>query len=257
MNRREPTPLVPIMHLPQPFPLAGERLLAACDAAQGEPAAQRPVALLAAALPQCGHAELMSRGIGEIVRLLLELHRVSFGPLLSGYAACTECASAMEFNLTADAALRTLSDAPPPAALEWTEDGLSIQLREANTLDLLAATTTPDDTEAGARLFARCLGFDDWCADARRRASLPSVQACFEALHAASELRCELRCPQCLHASIWDLDAGHFVWLEVRDAARRLLSDVHVLALHYGWSEAAITAMSQRRRFAYLERLEL
>jgi hypothetical protein len=49
-----------------------------------------------------------------------------------------------------------------------------------------------------------------------------------------------------------DLDIGRFLWFEVRNAAQRLLREVHELAYAYGWSESAILAMSFHRRQNYL-----
>lgn len=242
--------------LPQPVPLAGERLLAACEAAQGEPAPLRAIALLAVSLPHCSRDELLAHPLAQNARLLLAMHRVSFGATLEGYAVCPACATPMEFSVSVDAALQALAPVHAQDASKWSDDGVTLHLREANTADLIAAAATPDDALAGAQLIARCLGFGEWSEHARRCASLPSVRARFEALHAASELRCELQCPACRETATWELDVGHFVWLKTRHAARRLLSDVHALASHYGWSEAAIVGMSQRRRDAYLERLD-
>jgi hypothetical protein len=242
--------------LPQFSPLVGERLLTACEQALAEPAPLRAITLLAAALPQCGRDALLGRPLAESVRLLLELHRATFGCSLDGYAACPACGTAMEFSMTVDAALDALTPMQPHDTVTWSDGGATLHLREASTADLVAVIDTPDDALAGARLLARCLGFDDWSEQAQRCASLPSARARFETLHAASELRCELQCPACRQAATWDLDVGHLVWLEARHAARRLLSDVHALASHYGWSEAAIVAMSQHRRDAYLERLD-
>ena len=132
---------------------------------------------------------------------------------------------------------------------------MDLQLRQATTADLLATASMPSAELAAQRLLARCLGFDELSAAAVELTALPSVQSQFDRLHAASELRCTLCCPQCAHADTWDLDIGHFVWIEARHAARRLLADIHTLALHYGWSEPAIAEMSQQRRDAYLELL--
>ena len=45
---------------------------------------------------------------------------------------------------------------------------------------------------------------------------------------------------------------ARFLWKEVRNAARRLLGEIHQLASAYGWSERAIAAMGPGRRAAYL-----
>jgi hypothetical protein len=51
------------------------------------------------------------------------------------------------------------------------------------------------------------------------------------------------------------LDIGHFLWLEVCSAAKRLIAEIHELAWAYGWSENSILRMSPQRRNAYIEML--
>lgn len=232
-------------------PLVGLRLLAACDAARDEPALLRALTLLAAALPGYSRAALLGETLAQRNRWLLALRALSFGPVLEGYAECGTCGAPMTFSLTVDAALAALDACAAPVTTEWIEDGTRWQLRQATTADLLAAARMPDDAEAGRVLLHRCLGEPD-----TRRQPPPSALDAFERLHAAAELRCALQCPQCGHAADHELDLADFVWREARHAARRLLADIHTLALHYGWSEAAIAAMSQRRRDTYLERLD-
>ena len=52
------------------------------------------------------------------------------------------------------------------------------------------------------------------------------------------------------------LDVGEFLWAEVRQAAMRLLEDVHALAWAYGWREADLLAMPAQRRAFYLARVQ-
>jgi hypothetical protein len=235
--------------------LTGERLLTACECAQAEPPLLRPLTLLAAAMLDQDRRELMDVPVSERDRLLLHMRRISFGPVLEGYATCRLCASAMEFRLSVDDALQGLENTGDALSAQWQDQGVDFQLRQATTADLVASASMPTAELAAQHLLARCLGFDELPQAAPQCTALPSVRSHFDRLHAVSELRCTLCCPQCAHADTWDLDVGHFVWIEARRAARRLLSDIHTLALHYGWSEPAIVGMSQQRRDAYLELL--
>ena len=63
-------------------------------------------------------------------------------------------------------------------------------------------------------------------------------------------------CPACQHGWQALFDVGTFFWTEVASAARRLLREVDALARAYGWSEAAILALSPARRQAYMEMAE-
>lgn len=44
-----------------------------------------------------------------------------------------------------------------------------------------------------------------------------------------------------------------FFWDEINHWAKRLIHDVHILAVAYGWSEEKILALSPWRRQAYLD----
>ena len=68
-----------------------------------------------------------------------------------------------------------------------------------------------------------------------------------------AEIALRLGCPCC--AQDWTIlfDVAEHLWQEVDAWARRLLSEVHVLASFYGWSEAEVLALPPRRRRFYLE----
>ncbi|GLQ45831.1 hypothetical protein GCM10007862_08820 [Dyella lipolytica] len=235
--------------------LSGERLLAACEQAQGEHALLQAITLLAAVLPECDRAELLRLPITERNRLLLQLRQLSFGPVLEGYADCTRCGAAMEFSLSVADALAGMDEIQAPTSVDWTDQDIPLHLRQATTVDLLASIDAPTTEQAEARLLTRCLGLDELVDDVAQRITMPSARAQFEQIHAAGELHCTLRCPHCMEEETWELDVSHYVWQEARHAAHRLLTDIHTLALHYGWSESDIARMSQPRRNAYLELL--
>ena len=235
--------------------LIGERLLAACEQAQTEHALLRSLTLLAAAMPSHDPLALLDLPLAERNCLLLQLRRLSFGSTLQGYASCPQCGTAMEFSLGVDAVLESMSEPAVQPPVGWNDAGIDFRLRQATTTDLLDCARMPTAEQAVQRLLARCLGVDCLSDAAAANVGRPSVRAHFDQLHADSEWRCTLQCPQCAHEDTWDLDIGHFVWMEARHAARRLLNEVHTLALHYGWSESAIVALSQQRRDAYLELL--
>ena len=60
-------------------------------------------------------------------------------------------------------------------------------------------------------------------------------------------------CPACGAAWLSRFDIVSYFWGELDDWAQRLLAEVHALARAYGWSEAAILALSPTRRRFYLE----
>lgn len=231
--------------------LSGERLLQAWEKAEHQHGLRRALIMLALALPDSDPAQLAELPILERNRLLLKLRLLSFGPTLQSYATCSQCGSAMEFALVVEELLAGLDG--QQASIEWQEDGHAFRMRSVNTLDLLATLDMADIEVAERTLLDRCLDVDSAHATSST-VTLPALaNEKFEHLHAASELRCALHCPQCAQEDVCELDIASFLWLEVRNAAQRLFTDIHVLAQNYGWSESAIASMSAQRREAYLE----
>ena len=68
-----------------------------------------------------------------------------------------------------------------------------------------------------------------------------------------AEIQIQLACPACTQHWPLILDIASFVWTEIATQAKRLLAEVHILARAYGWREADILAMSDRRRRHYLD----
>ena len=67
-----------------------------------------------------------------------------------------------------------------------------------------------------------------------------------------AEVLVDVVCPAVATQFVADLDVASFVWAEVRARAQRLLRDVDVLARAYGWTEAEVLELGDRRREAYL-----
>jgi hypothetical protein len=63
-------------------------------------------------------------------------------------------------------------------------------------------------------------------------------------------------CPNCGHLNIIDFDLEAWLLGLFADEQQHLIDDVHRLARFYHWSEAAICALPQWRRRAYLARIE-
>lgn len=59
-------------------------------------------------------------------------------------------------------------------------------------------------------------------------------------------------CPHCDHEAEIAVDLEHAALQRLADERRSLLRSVHLLASHYGWTEAEILAIPPRRRAEYL-----
>jgi hypothetical protein len=237
--------------------LTGERLLEAWDRGFNQSDLTRPLTLLGVSCPERSTAEIAGLSLAERDLDLWRLRRLTFGEWLRATLPCAGCAQQIEFTLaltTVVEPLERLSLAMPP---QKQIEGWNISMRPVTTSDLEAVLAFEDAESAKQALMERCGSFassdgtiSSW-RDASEAARTAAMEL-FEAMHEGAEFTCETVCPQCGAVDLADLDIGRFLWFEVRNAARRLLLEIHELASAYGWSEAAILGMSPQRRQGYL-----
>jgi hypothetical protein len=241
---------------------------------QAQPAAQRALALLAAACPDTPPDALARLSVGQRDAHLLTLREWTFGPQLVSLVTCPGCGERLEFSFgvadirVTDMRLDDHHRADPIAAgtVEGEEEegtqalaiaGYQVRFRLPNSLDLVAIDHCRDPTAGRQLLLDRCLS-------ARRKdeeaepGELPDevVDAVIECMAQAdpqADVRLDLSCPACDHRWQAAFDIVSFFWNEIDTWAQRTLRQVHVLASAYGWREADILAMSPWRRQCYLE----
>ena len=222
--------------------------------------AQRALALLALALPECGHEALAGYSIGVRDDLLLALRVRLFGDQLASVASCPACSATVETSWRANT-LRDAIAAPTPApdqVLELATHGHHIRFRLPTGADLLAIEDGSDAGTAESTLLTRCVlsvtahGCDLAPAELSG-AALAALEVSMAAADPMAIVECALECPACGHGWSLSFDIARFLWSEIHTWAQHLLVDVHKLARSYGWSETDILAMSPGRRSLYLE----
>jgi hypothetical protein len=220
----------------------------------------RALTILAAGLPDQRREDLAALSIGQRDKHLLALRERIFGQHIAGQAQCPVCKRQVEFVLeTTDLYVLAEPEAAGPTQFE-TADGLELEFRLPNSVDLAAIVGCVDVEEARRILAHRCV------ARARRDGADVPVEALPEGTLNAlaeqmaehdrqAEIDLELNCPACGH--VWPLafDIAVYFWVEIRAQTQRLLREVHTLARAYGWREDDILSMSAVRRQFYLEQV--
>lgn len=179
--------------------------------------------------------------------LLLSSRVAAFGSRLDGLAGCIQCGCKFDVSL----------DLPDFSAIALEDEGVvevngrAVRVRVPNSGDLAEAARAADPAAAERLLLGRCQpdGYSD-------EVAAQAVDRELERLCDASSLELRVACPECEVNFIVPVDIGRFFWAEIAGYASGLIEDVHVLATHYGWAEAAILAMPEPRRRRYLERLQ-
>lgn len=238
--------------------LSTHDVLALWEAGQDLHPVDRGLLLLAAACPERSHDELADAALGARDRWMLSLRERMFGPSLLGFSSCAECGERWELALSVTELRRMMGSDEDPAEGQFDDAGVAVRYRLPNSRDL-AAVANASHAESGRRLLAeRCI-LEATCEGRAlpprelRDATIDRLAEHMSAADPGAELLLDTRCPGCGQCSEILLDIGAFLWAELGALSRALLREVHQLAHAYHWSEAAILAMSTRRRRAYLE----
>ncbi len=236
------------------MPLEPHQLLALVDAAEPLDPFRRSLALWQAVEAERPLDELWHAPVGCRDRALLELRAAEVGRLLELTDRCPRCAEEAEFSVDVTALYLSIPALEnPPFRVE--AGGRALTVRHVSTADLAAVAANPQED-----LLARCLLGDGSEEGGTERITLPltaeeraAVDAALAAGDPQADLSFELACPACREPwSTW-FDIGEVLWTELLRGARRLLTEVDVLARTYHWSEREILQMPEGRRRRYLD----
>jgi hypothetical protein len=198
---------------------------------------------LAAAEPGEPYHALADWPLGRRNAALVRLRRECFGSAFTGWVACPQCAQRLEFSFDAGMLLEQQSE----AAAHLTVDGRSF--RAPTSRDLASVAAENDERAAAHKLLRLCCSQESEFTDE----DLEVIGELLAEHDPLAETLLDLNCAACDHRWQQPLDMAAWLWTEIEARARRLLHDVHTLAVAYGWTEREILALSEPRRAIYLE----
>ncbi|MDF0545082.1 hypothetical protein PX699_22270 [Sphingobium sp. H39-3-25] len=223
--------------------LSDQHVIAAWEGGRTATAPER-ARLLLALLGDADAAENMS--VGERDRRFIAVLAEGFGRDVEAVADCAACGAIIEIGF--DALAFAEACGPVGEASVTLASGDTHNLRLPTTRDIIASQQAGDP--AGA-LAQSCLA---------HQAGAPltpgDVERVGQALVAADPLLDPViatSCPECGTDQQVSFDAAAFLWDRMATRARNLLTQVHLLARAYGWSEDAILALPERRRASYVD----
>ncbi|ATY09816.1 hypothetical protein CU254_04575 [Amycolatopsis sp. AA4] len=205
-------------------------LLDVWEAAAGLSAVRRALALAVAGGAE--PAEVGDLAVGRRDEFLLALRERCFGTAFPCLVNCPSCGEELELELSSRELRPSRVDAPTVVA--------GCEFRAVTSRDLL-------EVHSRQELLERCV------AGELSEAALAALPDALAAADPQADVRIELDCAVCGHRWASPFDIAAYLWTELEACARRLLYDVHALALAYGWSEAEVLAVSPGRRRRYLE----
>jgi hypothetical protein len=239
-------------------PLSAHSILQVWEQGNGQHLVNRALTLLAATCPEMTRDELAALSIGQRDALLIALREQTFGTKLDVFARCPQCQGHIEFNMDVSNIRVAGYSVPVTKENELIVEDLDIRFRLLNSLDLAEVVNCKVITAARNRLVQRCVLQARMDGKALSTKELPEeiinkLAARLTECDPQSEVLLNLVCPACAHNWQMIFDIVSFFWTEISTQAKRLLGEVHTLALTYGWREADILSMSTARRKFYLE----
>lgn len=210
--------------------------------------APRAVLLLQAT----GEDDISDWSVGRRDSSLLERYCAS-GGTIDALADCPACGAVMDVPVDP----RMLAAAPGRGQVTVEHEGYVVSARPPTVADLQDLPANGDEETMRWFLLERCVGSAARGGQSLRVGDLPGdvvdlVEVALDEADPAADVRLELTCEECRAAWTESLDPVVFAWAAVESSARRLATDVHVLAHSYGWSEQEILALSPFRRHLYL-----
>jgi hypothetical protein len=239
-------------------PLTATELLDLWERGRAAAPAERALTLARVAVPG-GEAEpLASLTVGGRNTRLLELRKRLFGPDVPAVADCPSCDTPVELLVPTDWLRADSDDGPPRELARLATDDYEVLFRIPTLADLAELPFAAGPEALDLTLLERCVVEARIDGAPARAAELPptvvdAVERRMEELDPAAELRLSLRCPECGSEWLAGFPIADFLWADLDRWARHLLSEIHALAVAYGWSEADILGMSAARRALYLE----
>lgn len=199
--------------------------------------------------------------VGDREALLLHLRRLTLGEAMSCVLGCPACAEKLDLDLLVSELLLP----PYPDSAEFGETSISlddaryrVRFRLPNGGDQEQAALiarTPGD--AALLILQRCVHeiLDE--ATGKRVETVPPLLAdrlgeVMAASDPQAEILLNLICPACGEAFQSPFDVADYLYRELGRREDDLYREVHLLALHYHWSESQILRLSRRKRSLYL-----
>jgi len=238
-------------------PLSAQEVIEVWEAGENQHLVDRALTLLVAACPEQTRDELAALSVGRRDASLLTLRARTFGPRLKSFIECPRCSERLEFEL-AVSDLLVVDPEVLEAEYELLAGDLRMHFRLPDSRDLAALLDCRDVEAAYEMLVQRCVqratsdGSPVDCSELPAEA-ITKLAGRMAECDPQADVLLDLRCLECDHEWRAPFDIAVFFWSELASRARRLLDEVHSLALAYGWREGDVLSMSARRRKHYLE----
>lgn len=238
-------------------PLSARDILQFWEWGENQHPVDQALALLSVANHEMTKEKMAELSIGQRDKLIFQLRALTFGPKLDAYAECPKCSERLEYSVQIPDLLENNAAESKSEPQMLNVEGYEIQFRSPNSLDLAEIVNGDNVEKARSILLQRCIikahqGNDEVNLNTLPEGLIKTLVDQIQKTDPLSEVKLDLKCPNCGHQWHRILDIVSFFWQEITARAKRLLQEIHILARAYGWREQDILAMSDQRRQIYI-----
>jgi hypothetical protein len=184
--------------------------------------------------------------------LLAAVYRRAYRDRIESTLNCAECNNPFDLDFSLDGLAASLEAQGALASPAKLEEGIfrlasGARFRLPTGRDECEVAELPP-AEARQALLERCAleGF----------AELDSLEEIMESVAPVLDLELDARCPECGRRQAVHFDIQSYLLGALMKERRRLMSEVHRLAMAYGWSRNDILSLARGERRAYVEMVE-
>jgi hypothetical protein len=218
---------------------------------------QRALMILSIACQEIDIDNLASYSVGTRDMLLIKLRSIMFGRNVMSLTKCRKCNANVEILFNADDLLNSAQEPQVDQSGCVAEQGYLVNFRLPNSKDQIAIIGISDPCLARSRLTERCVVSVSHHNIDVSPSELPDnlvnlIGEQMSELDPLASVFLSVVCPECDNKWQALFDICDFLWRELSYRAQRLIGDIHLLASVYGWNEAQILALNERRRLLYV-----
>lgn len=236
--------------------LTDRDLLAAWDTGINLSLIERSLLLLSKVFPDRSLNEIGCLTIGERDACLLNIREQLFGSELNNVANCPNCSQKIEWKTSIDTLrLKGSNVIWNKEPIKMAYHGLQISFRIPNSKDILEIMEMENPEFRQSELLNKCLSYSSFPSpttepwpDGLQEAIIRKMEEC----DPQADISMKIVCPDCGHHWHMFFDIMRYLWSEIDDWAIKLIQDIYLLALNFGWSEHDILSLSRFRRNLYI-----
>ncbi len=240
-----------------------DSLMTLMEAGANRSSLERGQLLLVWGYREQGWQELAALSLGRRARCLLDLRRSFFGKDVTLSGHCRRCGASFEFATDVDEIL-SADNRTESVRVKVPVGDLELEARPLTAPDIAAFPDLDSDQEKCAYLAFQSLvavrKTDGTVLEVSDPAQMQpdwvaALGGILEDQDPLSSIVFCLDCADCGNSWRAHFDIADLLWEELESEHAMVLEEIHLLARHYGWTEADIVAIPPVRRRAYARHL--